>query len=98
DIGAIYRHRADERQKLVFMRASVTALRVTLAAAFVCVVITVALKKNYWQADVIGSLGGVSFLLGLATYGASDDDVNEHDVEGEEPSEDRDHTTKGVME
>jgi Predicted membrane protein (DUF2178) len=98
DIGAIYRRRADERQRLVFLKASVTALRVTLAAAFVCVVITVALKQNYWQADLIGSLGGVSFLLGLAAYGASEDDVTNQDVEGDESTDRRDHTTKGVME
>lgn len=72
DIGTIYGGRADERQHQVYLRASATALRVMLGAAFVCATITVALNDNYWQSDVIGSVGGVAFLLCLAAYGAND--------------------------
>ena len=72
DVGAIYGGRADERQHLVYLRASATALRVMLGAAFVCVVITVALSHSYWQSDVIGSLGAVAFLICLAAYGDHD--------------------------
>lgn len=72
DLSAIYGARADERQHLVYLRASATALRVMLGAAFVCAVITIALKESYWQSDVIGSVGGVAFLLCLATFGDGD--------------------------
>ena len=72
DVGAIYGGRADERQHLVYLRASATALRVMLGVAFVCVVVTVSLNDNYWQSDVIGSLGAVAFLFCLAAYGDSD--------------------------
>jgi hypothetical protein len=96
DVGAIYGNRADERQRIVYWRASAMALRATLLAAFVCAVVTVALKDNYWQADVIGSLGGASFLLGLAGYGASDEKSLEGD--DDERSSNRDHSSRGVME
>jgi hypothetical protein len=72
DVGAIYGGRADERQHLVYLRASATALRVMLGGAFICIVVTVALNDNYWQSDVIGSLGAVAFLCGLAAYGDHD--------------------------
>ena len=70
DVGAIYGHRADERQREVLYRASRLALIVMIVAAFVCVLITVAMGDNYWQADLIGSLGGLAYLLGLMIYGA----------------------------
>jgi hypothetical protein len=73
DAGAIYSRRTDERQHVVRMNASRLALIVMICAAFVCAVVTVALNENYWQADVIGSAGGVTFLLGLVIYGAHDE-------------------------
>ena len=73
DAGAIYSRRTDERQQAVRMNASRLAFIVMIGAAFVCAVVTVALNDNYWQADVIGSVGGVTFLLGLAIYGAHDE-------------------------
>ena len=98
DVGAIYGGRADERQHLVYLRASATALRVILGTAFVCAVITVALNDNYWQSDVIGSVGGVAFLLCLAAYG--DDDARAHDSEEAMRDETvrKANGTKGVME
>ncbi|HUY43593.1 MAG TPA: DUF2178 domain-containing protein [Acidimicrobiales bacterium] len=97
DLGAVYGGRADERQHLVYLRASATALRVTLGAAFVCAVITVALNDHYWQSDVIGSLGGVAFLLSLAAYGDND---RTHDSEASVSDETHrsENRTKGVME
>ncbi len=73
DIGAIYGQRSDERQQMVRMSASRLALIVALAAAFVCAVISVALDDSYWQADVIASAAGVSYLLGLSIYGSHDE-------------------------
>ena len=72
DAGAIYGGRADERQHLVYLRASAIALRVMLAAAFICVVVTVARDDSYWQSDVIGSVGAIAFLFCLAAYGDRD--------------------------
>jgi hypothetical protein len=77
DLGAIYGGRADERQHLVYLRASATALRVMLGAAFICAVVTIALNDNYWQSDVIGSLGAVAFLVCLAAYGDHDAGIHE---------------------
>lgn len=75
DVGAIYGHRADERQRLVVMRASRLAITVVIGVAFFCAVIAVALNNNYWQADVIGTAGGLSYFLGLMIYGAHDDEA-----------------------
>ena len=75
DVGAIYARRADERQREVLLRASRLALFVMIGAAFICVLITVALGDNYWQADLIGSLGGLTYLLGMMIYGTHDNGV-----------------------
>ena len=69
DVGAIYGHQADERQREILYRASRLSLFVMIGTAFVCVLITVALNASYWQADLIGSLGGVSYLGGMLIYG-----------------------------
>ena len=75
DLGAIYGRRADERQRQVLLRASRMAFVVMISAAFLCAVITVALGDNYWQADLIGSLGGVGYLFGMMSFGAHEDDA-----------------------
>jgi uncharacterized membrane protein len=72
DAGAIYGQRADERQVMVRMEASRLAFVVMICAAFVCAVVTVALSDSYWQADLVGSLGGLTFLFGLVLFGAHD--------------------------
>ncbi len=69
DVGAIYGGRADERQHQVYLRASAAALRIMLGTAFICAVITVALNDSYWQSDVIGSVGGLAFLICLVAFG-----------------------------
>jgi uncharacterized membrane protein len=81
DLGAVYRNKVDERQQIVYWRASALSVRVMLLAAFVIAVVTVALKANYWQADLIGSLGGLTFILGLANYGANDEQSEHDDVD-----------------
>ncbi|MHB1210592.1 MAG: hypothetical protein ACYC1I_12945 [Acidimicrobiales bacterium] len=43
-----------------------------IVAAFACVLITVALGDDYWQADLIGSLGGLTYLFGMVIYGVRD--------------------------
>src|ERR1700722_17158825 len=78
DAGAIYGQRTDERQEMVRMNATRYAFIVMICAAFVCVVVTVALHDSYWQADVIGSLGALTYLLGIVVSGA-----HEHQATGE---------------
>jgi 1,4-dihydroxy-2-naphthoate octaprenyltransferase len=73
DIAAIYGHRTDERQRLVSLKAKSLSMVVMYAAALVCVSVAIGLKQEYWQADVVVSLGGLSYLAGLRIYGAHDD-------------------------
>jgi len=69
-----------------------------LGAAFVCAVITVALNDNYWQSDVIGSVGGVSFLLCLATYGHENARAHESDDAMHDETDRETSWTRGVFE
>jgi hypothetical protein len=69
DIGAIYGHRSDERQREVRLMAVKLAFTVMLVAAFVIAVIMVALGDQYWQEDVLWCVGGFTFLFGLWHYG-----------------------------
>jgi F0F1-type ATP synthase assembly protein I len=56
------------------MKARELAMVAMYLSAVVCVAIALALKQNYWQADAIGSVGGLAFILGLRIYGPR----NEH--------------------
>jgi hypothetical protein len=73
DVGAIYGQRSDERQRDVRARASRLGFVAAILAAYACAAVSVATNQSYWQADVIASVGGVSFLLGIARYGAHDE-------------------------
>lgn len=75
DVGAIYARRADERQHLVVLRASRFAMLAMFAVAFFGAAVTVALGEDYWQFDLVGSLGGVAYLLGLLSNGSHVEDV-----------------------
>lgn len=75
DVGDIYRRRTDERQREVVMRASRLAMTVMFALCFIIAFISVASNKNYWAEDVIGSIGGVAFFVGLMIYGVHDEDT-----------------------
>jgi hypothetical protein len=68
DVGAVFGRRTDERQRLIEMKARELSMVVMYLASVVCVAIALSLKQNYWQADVIGSVGGISFMLGLMIY------------------------------
>ena len=70
DIGAIYRQRTDERQREVRLKAVKLAFTVMMITTFVIAVIMVALGDQYWQEDVLWCAGGLTFLFGLARYGA----------------------------
>lgn len=85
DAGAIFGHRMDERQGEVALRAQALAFRVSYVVAVVCVVTMLARRASYWQADVVGSAGGLAFLLGLRVYGVRSEGrpVDEGDDVGE---------------
>ncbi len=70
DMGAIYRQRTDERQREVRLKAIKLAFTVMMITTFVIAVIMVALGDQYWQEDVLWCAGGLTFLFGLARYGA----------------------------
>jgi hypothetical protein len=74
DIGAVFGRRTDERQRLIEMKARELSMAVMYLASVVCVAIALSLKQNYWQADVIGSVGGISFMLGLKIYSPHEDE------------------------
>lgn len=78
DVGAVFAHREDERQRVVRARAYALAMKVMYLAAFVCLVVAIAVKENYWQADVVLSCGGVAFVVGLRLYGV--EPANEHEA------------------
>jgi hypothetical protein len=81
DLGAVYGNRADERQVLVVMRASHISMLLMLAIAFVGVVITVALNKNYWQFELFGNAGGFAYLISILVLGAHEEQVlDSHDT------------------
>jgi hypothetical protein len=77
DVSAVYGYRSDERQQLVAVRAQALAFRVMLLVALIAALIMVARNDNYWQSDLIGSVGGVAFLLGLIFYGARESDPHD---------------------
>ncbi len=73
DVGAVFGNRTDERQRLIQMKVRELAMVAMCLSAVVCVAIALAVRQNYWQADVIGSIGGLSFILGLRIYGPPDE-------------------------
>lgn len=77
DLGAVYGNRADERQVQVVMRASHISMLLMFAIAFVGVVITVALKKQYWEFELFGNAGGFAYLISILVLGNHDENANE---------------------
>lgn len=69
DAGAVFGHRMDERQGEVALRAQALAFRVMYLVSVVCVVVVLSQRGSYWQADVVGSSGGITFIVGLRLYG-----------------------------
>jgi hypothetical protein len=59
------------------MRASHISLMPMLAIAFVGVVMTVALKKQYWEFELFGNAVGFAYLLSIIFMGARDEKANE---------------------
>lgn len=73
DAGALMGARLDERQRVVALRAQTLAFRVMYVIAYIGLAIMIARGGQYWQFDVVGSIGGLTMLLGLKFYGIHDD-------------------------
>ena len=80
DESALLGSRADERQKQVGLQARALAGAVAMAAAYIGLVITLAVKMaDVWPFAILLAVTGFAYLLGLSSYGSG-----EPDPEGEE--------------
>jgi hypothetical protein len=73
DEGALLGSRADERQQLVAQQALALAAKFALAAAYLGVVVTVAVKRaDAWPFAAMFVITGFGYLLGLSNYGSGE--------------------------
>jgi hypothetical protein len=73
DESALQGSRADERQKQVGLRARALAGVVAVAAAYIGVVITLAVKRaDAWPFAAMLAVTGFAYLLGLSSYGSGE--------------------------
>ena len=73
DESALQASRADERQKQVGLRARALSGSVALAAAYIGVVITLAVKRaDAWPFAALLAVTGFAYLLGLSSYGSGE--------------------------
>ena len=86
DDGALAGSRADERQKLLSLRARALGWNFAMIAAFIGVTIGVAVKAAWWWPFlVIFAIAGFGQLLGWSTYttaeeGPADDASLQHEA------------------
>jgi hypothetical protein len=74
DDGALAGSRADERQKMLSLRARALGWNFTMVAAFTGVTIAVAVKaSSWWPFLVILAVAGFGQLLGWSTYTATEE-------------------------
>jgi hypothetical protein len=72
DLGAVFAHRADERQELVRLKASrVSALLAVIGAVVACV-IAAAMNATYWPFEVLYIVPGLAYVMSVRIYGARD--------------------------
>ena len=75
DDGALAGSRADERQKMLSLRARALGWNFAMAAAFIGVTIAVAVKATWWWPFlVILAVTGFGQLLGWLTYTTAEED------------------------
>ena len=73
DESALLGSRADERQKQVGQHARALAGAVAMAAAYVGLLITLAVKRaDAWSFAVMLAVTGFAYLAGLSTYGSGE--------------------------
>ena len=74
DDGALAGSRADERQKLLSLRARALGWNFAMVAAFIGVTVGVAVKAAWWWPFlVIFAVAGFGQLLGWSTYSTADE-------------------------
>lgn len=75
DVGALSGSRADERQKQLSLRSWALTGRFAMLAAFLGLTVAVALNAAWWWpfAAILG-VAGLTYLLGLSTYGIAEED------------------------
>jgi fatty acid desaturase len=75
DEGALAGSRADERQNLVGLRSRALAANSVMVAAFLGLVMAIALRAPWWWPFlVILAVAGLGYLFGLSAYGADAED------------------------
>ena len=73
DESALLGSRADERQKQVGLRARALAGAVAMAAAYIGLVVTLAVKMaDAWPFAALLAVTGFAYLFGLSTYGSGE--------------------------
>jgi hypothetical protein len=73
DESALLGSRADERQKQVGLQARALAGAVAMAAAYIGLVITLAVKiADAWPFAALLAVTGFAYLLGLSSYGSGE--------------------------
>jgi hypothetical protein len=73
DEGALIGSRADERQQILGRQSMALAGKFALIAAYIGVVVTLALKPaEAWPFAAVFAVGGFGYLFGLSQYGQSD--------------------------
>ena len=84
DEGALAGSRADERLKLLAGQSWAVAGQVAMAAAFIGLVIAIAVRGNWWWpfAIMIG-VTGLGYLFGLSTYGVGAQDPADDEADAE---------------
>jgi hypothetical protein len=82
DEGALAGSRADERQQLVGLRSRALACNLAAAAAFIGLVVAIAVQAAWWWPFlVILAVTGFGYLLGLSSYGSGEPDAEEDDAD-----------------
>jgi hypothetical protein len=83
DLGAVFAHRADERQQLVRLKASRVSALVAVIGAVVACVIAAAMNATYWPYEVLYIVPGLTYVMGVRIYGARDgaEDPGDDDVD-----------------
>jgi hypothetical protein len=88
DEGALIGSRADERQASIAQRSWALTGKAVMLAAFAGLTVAVAVGAVWWWPfAVILGVAGVTYLLGLSTYGVGEQDqADDADVGDETPS------------
>jgi hypothetical protein len=72
DLGAVFSHRADERQELVRLKASRVSAVVAVTGSVVACVIAAAINTTYWPFEVLYIITGAAYVISVRVYGTRD--------------------------